>query len=90
MKQLISFFLISGASVVSGFASAQAVVQGQQPVEAHDAQRRADLRQMLQQRQDTATVERQLNVQERADLREALRRQHADEARARHAAIDKK
>lgn len=81
MKLMIVFLLIAATAP----AWAQVPGPGQAPAQVQDAQRRAELRKVLQQGQTAAPGHRQLNAQERADLREALRRQRAEETAVQNA-----
>ena len=79
MRQFL--LLLTVTAFVPAWAQPAPVMQpALQP--ADSAQRRADLRHMLQQRQDAKAVQRQLNAQERADLREALRQQRQRDIRS--------
>jgi len=82
MKQLVVFLLMASAGSASAPLWAQVQVAGQPPSQAHDAQRRAELRRVLQQKQTAQATQRQLSAQERAELREALRQQRAGQAAA--------
>jgi hypothetical protein len=88
MKNLMVFLLVAAAGCASASVWAQVTGPGQPPGQLRDAQRRAELRRVLQQKQTTEITQRQLNVQQRAELREALRQQRAGEMAAnaaRHA-----
>ncbi len=74
--------LLTLAITASVFAPANAQVTAPgQPAQAVEQQRRAELRKLLQQKQATDAQHRQLSVQERADLREALRKGRATPVR---------
>ena len=81
MRQFL--LLLTVTAFVPAWAQPAAVMQPavQSAAQPDSTQRRAELRHVLQQRQDAKTAQRQLNAQERADLREALRAQRQRELR---------
>jgi len=82
MRQFLLLFLTVTAFVPAWAQPALALQPAVQPaIQPDTAQRRAELRHVLQQRQDARTAQRQLTAQERADLREALRAQRQRELR---------